>query len=98
CTHFLDGLDGMAEHIAQNINLAVVAKSPLSRIQDFAKERGWRRLNLLSTNGNSFDRDYFGDSTGLSPEIRKQQAFKPGEEWDMPMLNVFRREGDTIRH
>jgi len=44
CTHFLDALDGEADHILQRINLAVVAKSPLPRIIDFAKERGWRRL------------------------------------------------------
>ena len=37
CTHFLDGLDGEAEHIIQRINLAVVAKSPLPRILSFAK-------------------------------------------------------------
>ena len=98
CTHFLDGLDGEAEHIIQRINLAVVAKSPLPRILDFAKERGWRRLHLLSTAGNTYDRDYFGDSTGLSAAVREQQDFKAGQEWDMPMLNVFRRDGGEIRH
>jgi predicted dithiol-disulfide oxidoreductase (DUF899 family) len=98
CTHFLDGLDGEAEHIIQRVNLAVVAKSPLPRILDFAKERGWRRLRLLSTAGNSYDRDYFGDSTGLAADIRVQQEFKTGDEWDMPMLNVFRRDGKAIRH
>jgi predicted dithiol-disulfide oxidoreductase (DUF899 family) len=73
------------------VNLAVVAKSPLSRILAVAEERGWQRLRLLSTAGNSYDRDYFGDSTGL-------QEFKEEEEWDMPMLNVFRRDGSTISH
>jgi predicted dithiol-disulfide oxidoreductase (DUF899 family) len=97
-THFLDGLDGMVEHISQRINLAVVAKSPLPRIPAFAREPGWRRLHLLSTAGNTYDRDYFGDSTGLPPAIRKQQDFKPGEEWDMPMLSVFRRDDAAIRH
>ena len=77
---------------------AVVAKSPLPRIIDFAKERGWHRLRLLSTAGNSYDSDYFGDSTGLAADIRVQQEFKAGEEWDMPMLNVFHRDGKTIRH
>ena len=98
CTHLLDALDGEAEHIAQRINLVVVAKSPLPRIAAFAGERGWRRLRLLSTAGNSYDRDYFGDSTGLPAAIRVQQDFKAGEEWDMPMLNVFRRDGKAIRH
>jgi predicted dithiol-disulfide oxidoreductase (DUF899 family) len=98
CTHFLDALEGSTQHILQRINFVVVAKSPVSRLQAFARERGWRQLRLLSTAGNNYDRDYFGDSTALSAAMRDQQEFKPGEEWDMPILNVFRREGGTIRH
>ena len=98
CTHFLDALEGSTQHIQQRINLVVVAKSPVSRLQAFVRERGWRQLRLLSTAGNSYDRDYFGDSTALSAAMRGQQEFKPGEEWDMPILNVFRREAGTVRH
>ena len=39
-----------------------------------------------------------GVQTCALPILRDQQEFKPGEEWDMPMLNVFRREGGAIRH
>jgi predicted dithiol-disulfide oxidoreductase (DUF899 family) len=98
CTHFLDALEGSTRHILQRLNFVVVAKSPVSRLQAFARERGWRQLRLLSTAGNNYDRDYFGDSTALSAAMRDQQEFKPGEEWDMPILNVFRRDGGTIRH
>ena len=99
CTHFLDALDGAALHAAQRINFVVVAKSPLKRLLDLAKQRGWQHLRLLSTAGNTYDRDYFGNSTALSEAMRDQQEFKAGEEWDMPILNVFRREEDgTIRH
>ncbi|SRR5258706_2309026 len=98
CTHFLDGLDGQVRHIDQRINFFVVAKSPLPRIQAFARERGWTGLHMLSTDGNNYDRDYFGDSLALTEPMRVQQDFKPGEEWDMPMLNVFHRNGKTIRH
>ena len=98
CTHMLDALDGAALHIGQRTNLWMVAKSPLPRIQALAKQRGWRYLRFLSTDGNSYDRDYFGDSTALTPAMRRQQEFKPGEEWDMPMLNVFQAQGATIRH
>ena len=98
CTHFLDALEGSTRHILQRINFVVVAKSPVSRLQAFARERGWRQLRLLSTAGNNYDRDYFGNSTALSAAMRDQQEFKPGEEWDMPILNVFRREGGTVRH
>ena len=98
CTHFLDGLEGMVQHVTQHINLAVVAKSPLPRLLALARARGWRTLPLLSAHGNSYDRDYFGDSSGLPAAVRKQQKFKDGEEWDMPMLNVFNRRGKVIRH
>lgn len=97
CTHMLDSLDGVARHASQGINLFVVAKSPLARLLAFARERGWAHLTFLSTAGNRYDSDYFGDSRGLTPAMRQQQEFKDGEEWDMPMLNVFRREGGEVR-
>jgi predicted dithiol-disulfide oxidoreductase (DUF899 family) len=98
CTHFLDGLEGMAQHINHRINLAIVAKSPISRILTLAKKRGWHNLHLLSTAGNNYDRDYFGDTSALPVDIGKEQGLKDGEVWDMPMLNVFRRDGEVIYH
>jgi len=98
CTHFLDGLDGATPHILQRIAFVVVAKSPIERLIALACERHWRHLNLYSTQGNSYDRDYFGDSTALSRPMRTQQEFEDGKEWDMPILNVFKRDGGTIRH
>jgi len=98
CTHFLDGLDGAVPHILQRLALVVVAKSPIQRLLDLTLERGWEHLKLLSTAGNSYDRDYFGDSTALAPTMRKQQEFEDGKEWDMPILNVFRRDGKMVRH
>jgi predicted dithiol-disulfide oxidoreductase (DUF899 family) len=71
------------EHASQRLNLVVVAKAPLARILIFARERGWRRLRLLSSAGNNYDRDYFGETAAGS---------------QMPMLNVFHRDRETIRH
>lgn len=82
CTHLLDQLDGAVPHVGQRVNVAVVAKSPLPRILAFAAERGWRHLPLLSAAGNTYNRDYHGE-TG---------------DGQMPMLNVFRREDGAIRH
>ena len=39
CTSLLDGLNGAALHIGQRVNLAVVAKSPVRRIRDWARQR-----------------------------------------------------------
>jgi predicted dithiol-disulfide oxidoreductase (DUF899 family) len=83
CTALLDQLDGAAEHAEQHVNLAVVAKAPIDRVLTFAKERGWRRLRLVSSGGNSYNRDYHGETA---------------EGHQRPMLNVFHRDGDEIRH
>ena len=83
CTGLLDQLDGTAEHVSQNMNFAVVAKTPLERVVAFAQERGWRRLRVLSSAANTYNRDYLAET----PE---------GDQ--MPMLNVFHRDRDTIRH
>ncbi|MGH9234994.1 MAG: DUF899 family protein [Acidimicrobiales bacterium] len=83
CTELLDELEGAAEHVSQRLNLVAVAKAPLPRVLAFADDRGWRRLRLVSSLGTSFSRDYQGES----PEGHQR-----------PMLNVFRREGGTIRH
>src|SRR5205085_10402009 len=62
CVALLDQLDGAAQHAAENLNLAVVARAPLPRVLTFARERGWRRLRLLSSAGNSYNRDYHGET------------------------------------
>ena len=83
CTSMLDALDGAAQHITQRVNFAVVAKAPLPRILAHAHQRGWRGLQLLSSAGTTYNRDYFGEDA---------------EGGQRPMLNVFQRDGEAIRH
>lgn len=83
CVALLDQLDGAVEHADQHINLAVVAKAPLPRVLTFAQERGWRGLRLLSSGANTYNRDYLAET-----EAGHQR----------PVLNVFHRDGETIRH
>jgi predicted dithiol-disulfide oxidoreductase (DUF899 family) len=83
CTALLDQLDGAAEHAAQHINLVVVAKTTLPRLLTWGQERGWRRLVLLSSAANTYNRDYQAETA---------------EGLQRPMLNVFHRDQGTIRH
>ena len=62
CSSFLDGLNGNARHLGQRVNLAVVAKSPVERIRQFARTRPWPNLRLLSSHKGNFNRDYHGDA------------------------------------
>jgi predicted dithiol-disulfide oxidoreductase (DUF899 family) len=83
CTCMLDSLDGTAPHAAQRTNLVVVAKSPIARIREFGRGRGWRNLRLLSSAGNSYNRDYRGESADGA---------------QLPSLNVFVKRGGKIHH
>jgi predicted dithiol-disulfide oxidoreductase (DUF899 family) len=83
CVALLDQLDGAAEHASQHLNLAVVAKAPLARLIAFGEERGWRQLRLLSSAANSYNRDYHAETA---------------EGAQRPMLTLFHRDGETIRH
>jgi predicted dithiol-disulfide oxidoreductase (DUF899 family) len=84
CTSILDSLDGAAPHIGQRAAVAAVARSPIARFLEAARERGWRRLRLLSSAENSYHPDYRGED-------------EKGSQW--PILNVFVRNPDgEIRH
>jgi predicted dithiol-disulfide oxidoreductase (DUF899 family) len=89
CTHLLDGLDGAARHVGERAALHIVAKSPIARLAAWAHERGWERLSLLSTAGNSYDADYFGDTSKFSKGMRAQHRVPDGENWDETIFNVF---------
>lgn len=69
CTSILDALDGEAPHVMQRINLAVVAKSPISRIMEFTTARAWRNLRLLSSSGNTYNHDYHAESPDFTRYI-----------------------------
>jgi predicted dithiol-disulfide oxidoreductase (DUF899 family) len=83
CVALIDQLEGAAEHARQRLNLAIVVKAPLAHILAFANERGWRRLGCLSSAANTYNRDYLAETA---------------EGHQRPMLNVFHRDGETIRH
>lgn len=83
CTSIIDALDGEAPHVEQRANFVVVARSPLGRFRAHARSRGWSRVRLLSSEKNSYNPDYGAEAPDGS---------------QMPMLNVFRKDGGRIRH
>ncbi len=98
CTHLLDGIDGAARHLSQRVAFHVVAKSPIARLAAWAHQRGWGHMSLISTAGNSYDADYFGDTSKFSKSMRAQHNVPAGEDWDETIFNVFKKDGGTIRH
>jgi predicted dithiol-disulfide oxidoreductase (DUF899 family) len=83
CTSILDGLDGQIPHVTQRANMAIVAKSPIERIREFAQGRGWRHHRLLSSAANTYNHDYHGETVDGA---------------QIPTLNVFTRKKARIYH
>ena len=84
CTAWLDGANGIAHHLAQNLDFAVVAAADLPTLRAHARARGWDKLRLLSAGNSTFKYD-------LGSEDR--------EGHQDSTISVFTRDADgTLRH
>lgn len=83
CTSIIDAVDGASRHLTQRVNFAVIARAPIENFIRHARSRGWRHALLLSSAGNSFNRDY-----GAEDET--------GQQW--PLAHVFTKRGRKIHH
>jgi predicted dithiol-disulfide oxidoreductase (DUF899 family) len=83
CTMWVDGVNGIAHHLAQNLDLAIVAAADLNALRDHARNRGWSNVRLLSAGSSTFKFDlgsedcYGGQDSAIS---------------------VFTKDGNTVRH
>jgi predicted dithiol-disulfide oxidoreductase (DUF899 family) len=57
CTLFIDGWNGVAHHLAQNVDVAIVAAADLKSLRAHARTRGWDNLRLLSCGSDTFKFD-----------------------------------------
>ena len=84
CTAWIDGYNGVAHHLAQNSDLAIVAAADVPTLRGYARERGWDRLRLLSAGQGTFKYDLGSED---------------GEGAQDSMISVFTRDPDgTLRH
>jgi predicted dithiol-disulfide oxidoreductase (DUF899 family) len=84
CTMWIDGWNGVAQHIARNVDLAIVAAAGVAELRAHGRNRGWNRLRLLSCGSNTFKYD-----------MRSEDA----EGRQDSTVSVFSKESDgTLRH
>ena len=84
CTLIIDGLDGVANHLAQNVDVAIVSAADPSALRAHARKRGWDNSRLLSCGTNSFKYD-------LGSEDREGNQDST--------ISVFTKDNDgTLRH
>jgi predicted dithiol-disulfide oxidoreductase (DUF899 family) len=84
CTLWIDGLNGVAHHLAQNVDFAIAAAADLPTLREFARKRDWDNLRLLSCGASTFKYD-------LGSEDREGNQDST--------ISVFTRDKDgTLRH
>lgn len=84
CTAWIDCFNGIAHHLAQNVDLAIVAAADPATLRAHARDRGWNRLRLLSAGNSTFKYD-------LGSEDREGNQDST--------VSVFTRDADgTLRH
>ncbi|WP_328330061.1 MULTISPECIES: DUF899 family protein [unclassified Streptomyces] len=84
CTMWIDGFNGVAHHVAQNADLAIVAAAGLPELRTHARNRKWTNLRLLSAGSSTFKYDLGSeDAEGVQDS----------------QVSVFTRDDDgSVRH
>ena len=94
CTNLLGAWEGNAADIGQRMSLAVVARSPIERLNAWKRERGWKNLQLYSDLNGNYSRDYLGVLPDGS-EIPSLQRLHPPRRDHPPFLE--RRDDRRFR-
>jgi predicted dithiol-disulfide oxidoreductase (DUF899 family) len=65
CTLWVDGFNGIGDHLQQRLNFAIVAQAGIGELRKWARSRGWSKLRLISSAGTDFKTDFhFSDAAG----------------------------------
>jgi predicted dithiol-disulfide oxidoreductase (DUF899 family) len=84
CTLWTDASNGVAHHLAQNIDFAIVAAAELTALRDHARNRSWNNLRLLSAGTSTFKYDLGSEDADGAQDST---------------VSVFSKHADgTIRH
>ena len=80
CTSQMSSWDGDSLDIEQRAAFAMVARSPIERILEYGKQRGWTNLNLHSDPSGDYTRDYVSaedaDMPGYNVFTRKDGTIR----------------------
>jgi predicted dithiol-disulfide oxidoreductase (DUF899 family) len=84
CTMWIDGFNGVARHLAQNVDFVIAAAADLADLRQHARNREWHNLRLLGCGASTFKYDL------LSEDAEGNQD---------STISVFTRDSDgTLRH
>jgi predicted dithiol-disulfide oxidoreductase (DUF899 family) len=83
CSMWVDGWNGVADHVAQRTNMIATTLAPVDTAQAWAQRRGWGRIRFLADANDSFARDTMAQDSSGEP---------------VSTVLVFEKTSDGIRH
>ncbi len=83
CSMWVDGWNGIADHVAQRANIVASSLAPIDKVESWKAHRNWNRIRVLADADSSLARD-----TGAEDDKGDPQS----------TILVFEKDGDTIRH
>jgi predicted dithiol-disulfide oxidoreductase (DUF899 family) len=84
CTSLMDGFDRSWYSVSRTAAFAAIAKAQPEKINEWAKERGWSQIPLLSGFNSPFQADY--------------KCQRDNDDMQLPMMHVFTRDDGKIFH
>jgi predicted dithiol-disulfide oxidoreductase (DUF899 family) len=79
CTMWIDGINGVARHVAQNVDFVVASAADPPALRAHARDRGWENVRLLSCGDSTFQYDFGAEDD---------------EGWQNSSVSVFRLDPD----
>jgi predicted dithiol-disulfide oxidoreductase (DUF899 family) len=83
CSMWIDGLDGIAHHVAQRANIVAASLAPWDALAAWKERRGWRRIPVYADVDASFARDTGAETSDGFPAST---------------VLVFQKTPDGVRH
>jgi predicted dithiol-disulfide oxidoreductase (DUF899 family) len=84
CTMWIDGFNGVGHHLAQNVDFVIAAAADPTALRQYARNRGWHNLRLLSCGTSTFKYDLASEDADGNQDST---------------ISVFTRDRDgTLRH
>jgi predicted dithiol-disulfide oxidoreductase (DUF899 family) len=84
CTSLVDGFDRSWYQVTRDAAFVAIAKAPAERIDEWAKQRGWTQIDLVSGFESPYQADY------------KCQG--ETDDMQLPVMHVFTKKDGKIYH
>jgi predicted dithiol-disulfide oxidoreductase (DUF899 family) len=97
CSFVSDHLDGALAHLAaRNVNMVMVSRAPLAKIEAFKKRMGWR-FTWVSSYGSDFNPDFhvsFTPDEMAQGKVDYNYTMQPFPSEEAPGVSVFYKDTD----